>query len=86
MLDMNNLPNPMDAPLQVHHPEDGHCGKPLTPLGDGERLWFSCVLPLGHSGECRRGGKCLEHGPYIGIQCPKCPLRAWRDRNGKPIY
>ena len=37
--------------------------------------YFSCVLPLGHEGECRPGGTCFKHGAYSSEpgKPPKCP-------------
>lgn len=61
----------MEAPLQIFDPSSGKCGRPMEHLGG--RLWFSCVLPRGHSGECKRGGTCQVHGPYIGKQCSEWP-------------
>jgi hypothetical protein len=52
------------------------CGKPaasLTPF-----TAFACVLDEGHEEECRPGGNCVAHGPYVGSpnvppQCPRWP-------------
>jgi hypothetical protein len=44
-----------------------------------EGLYFSCVLPEGHEGECRPGGSCKAHGEFVGLphQTPLCPR--WPD-------
>lgn len=39
---------------------------------------FACVLDDGHEGDCRPGGTCIKHGPYVGEpdvppQCPRWP-------------
>lgn len=49
------------------------CGKPaalLTPF-----MSYPCVLAEGHQDQCRPGGCCVAHGPYIGQPhvCPQCP-------------
>lgn len=39
--------------------------------------WYACVLNEGHAGNCKPGGSCVAHGPYVcdgyPIQCPKWP-------------
>jgi hypothetical protein len=72
---MKKLWNPktVDAlPLNVFNPLSGKCGKPIKQLVG--KLYFSCVLPRGHSGDCQPGGVCPFHKrPYIGKQCPEWP-------------
>lgn len=58
-------------PLQRFDPASGKCGKPLERATFN--LWFSCVLDRGHTGDCKRGGTCPTHGPYIGKQCAEWP-------------
>ncbi len=49
------------------------CGKYAAPLLPFE--YFPCVLDPGHEGDCRPGGVCVTHGPYVGEPGvpPVCP-------------
>lgn len=54
------------------------CGKHAASFIPRWGQYFSCVLPPEHDGECRPGGECVAHGPYVGEpnvppQCPKWP-------------
>jgi hypothetical protein len=60
-----------EFPLQMFNPLSGKCGRPIQHLSG--TLYFSCVLPRRHEGECQRGGTCQAHGDYIGKECQYWP-------------
>ena len=49
------------------------CGKPAKPFVPRWGMSFACVLDKDHEGDCRPGGTCFKHGPYVGDQCPQWP-------------
>ena len=58
--------------------ETQKCGKFAASFIPRRGEFFSCVLAVGHEGECRPGGTCFTHGPYVGEpnkvpQCPRWP-------------
>ena len=51
---------------------DSPCGKAAETLIAGG-VTYSCVLPKGHEGPHRGGGRCFRHGNYVGVHgCSQC--------------
>jgi len=46
--------------------EGPKCGKFAASFIPRRGEYFSCVLEPNHEGECRPGGTCFKHGPYVG--------------------
>jgi hypothetical protein len=49
------------------------CGKFAGSLHPRLGYNYACVLDKGHEGDCRKGGTCFGHGPYVGENCPHWP-------------